>query len=141
MQAFTMLKSISRSTGLHIHTKIRIFNSNFFSILLYGSECWKISVSSGRKLEVFQTANISSRSSGQTSNQKLAAKKNKDVYKTIQKICWHWLGHVLHILQLNHVKMNYQFINSFSLFYKQSNCSQNKISFISCHKRRAITRT
>ena len=117
MQAFTMLKSISRSTGLHIHTKIRIFNSNFFSILLYGSECWKISVSSGRKLEVFQTANISSRSSGQTSNQKLAAKKTRMSTRPSKKRCWQcWLGHVLHMLQLNHVKMNYQFINSFFCF-------------------------
>ena len=66
-----MLKSTWRSTGFNIHTKIRIFNSNVLSVLLYGSECLKTSVASERKLEVFQTKylrRISSRYTGQTSS-------------------------------------------------------------------------
>ena len=66
-----MLKSIWRSTGFNIHTKIRIFNSNVLSVLLYGSECLKTSVASERKLEVFQTKclrRLSSRYTGQTSS-------------------------------------------------------------------------
>ena len=53
-QAFAMLRPIWRSTGLSIHTKIRIFKSNILSVLLYGSECWKSTTSIERKLEVFQ---------------------------------------------------------------------------------------
>ena len=66
-----MLKSTWRSTGFNIHTKIRIFNSNVLSVLLYGSECLKTSVASERKLEIFQTKclrRISSRYTGQTSS-------------------------------------------------------------------------
>ena len=49
-----MLRPIWRSTGLSIHTKIRIFKSNVLSVLLYGSECWKSTTSIERKREVFQ---------------------------------------------------------------------------------------
>lgn len=38
-QAFAMLKPIWRSKALNMHTKIRIFNSNVLSVLLYGSGC------------------------------------------------------------------------------------------------------
>lgn len=37
-KAFAMLKPVLRSTGLNIHTKIRILNSNILSFFLYGSE-------------------------------------------------------------------------------------------------------
>ena len=40
-QAYAMLRSIWRASGLSIHTKLRIFKSNVLSVLLYGSECWK----------------------------------------------------------------------------------------------------
>lgn len=53
-QAFSMLKSVWRSTNLSFHTKIRIYKSNVLSVLLYGSECWKMTVAVERKLEVFQ---------------------------------------------------------------------------------------
>lgn len=38
-QAFAMLKTIWRATALNIRTKIKIFNRNVLSVLLYGSEC------------------------------------------------------------------------------------------------------
>ena len=44
-QAFAMLRPIWRSTGLGIHTKIRIFKSNILSVLLNCSECWKSTTS------------------------------------------------------------------------------------------------
>ena len=53
-QAFAMLKTIWRSTGLSSYTKVRIFKSNVLSVLLYGSECWKTTAATERKLEVFQ---------------------------------------------------------------------------------------
>jgi len=41
--AFASLKPVWRSTVISLKTKIRLFNSNVKTILLYGSECWKIS--------------------------------------------------------------------------------------------------
>ena len=54
-QAFVMLKPVLRTTNSSVHTKIKIFRSNVLSVLLYGAECWKTTVSIQQKLEVFQT--------------------------------------------------------------------------------------
>ena len=43
-QAFAMLKPVWKTNNLSFHTKIDIFRSNVLSILLYGVECWKITV-------------------------------------------------------------------------------------------------
>ena len=43
-----------QATGLNIHTKIRILNSNIFSVL-DESEYWKTCVIREKKLEVLQT--------------------------------------------------------------------------------------
>ena len=40
-QAFAMLKPVWRSTTLRTSTKLRLFNSNVTSVLLYGSETWR----------------------------------------------------------------------------------------------------
>jgi hypothetical protein len=45
-QAFAMLKSVWRSTTLRTSTKLRLFNSNVKSVLLYGSETWRETASS-----------------------------------------------------------------------------------------------
>ncbi|CAH8865513.1 unnamed protein product [Trichobilharzia szidati] len=53
-QAFTTLKSVWRSTTLSIKNKIRIFNSNVKqSVLLYGSETWRVIKSISNKLQTF----------------------------------------------------------------------------------------
>ena len=53
-QAFSMLKNIWKSKKLTRNTKIRIFRSNFVSVLLYGCESWKVTTTISRMLEVFQ---------------------------------------------------------------------------------------
>ena len=40
-QAFSMLRSIRRSTALTSKTKLRVFGSNVRAVLLYGSETWR----------------------------------------------------------------------------------------------------
>ena len=52
-QAFAILKPIWRSKALRTATKIRIFNSNVKSILLYGSETWRITAASTKTVQVF----------------------------------------------------------------------------------------
>ena len=49
------LRSIRKASKLSLHTKLRIFKSNVLSVLLYGSECWKMTTTISQKLEVFQT--------------------------------------------------------------------------------------
>ena len=51
--AFASLKPVWRSTVISLKTKIRLFNSNVKTILLYGSECWKISKEITHKLRLF----------------------------------------------------------------------------------------
>ena len=54
-QAFAMLQTIWKSKKLSINMKIRICKSNVLSVLLYGSECWKITKTIENKLNSFQT--------------------------------------------------------------------------------------
>jgi len=51
--AFASLKLAWRSTVISLKTKIRLFNSNVKTILLYGLECWKISKEITHKLRMF----------------------------------------------------------------------------------------
>ena len=54
-QAFGSLNTVSKSKQLRVKTKIRIFKSNVLSVLLYGSECWKMTKEICKKLDTFQT--------------------------------------------------------------------------------------
>ena len=51
--AFTTLKPIWRSTALSISNKFRIFNTNVKSVLLYGSETWRVTKGCTHKLQTF----------------------------------------------------------------------------------------
>ena len=53
-QPFTMVKSISKSKQRRLKTKLRLCNSNILSVLLYGSECWKLTAKLANKLVTFQ---------------------------------------------------------------------------------------
>ncbi|CAG2208519.1 unnamed protein product [Mytilus edulis] len=57
-QAFAILKPVWRSKALRSNTKIRIFNSNVKSILLYGSETWRLTAASTKTLQVFMNRKI-----------------------------------------------------------------------------------
>ncbi|RUS91917.1 hypothetical protein EGW08_000319 [Elysia chlorotica] len=51
--AYNTLKPIWRSTALSVRNKIRIFNTNVKSVLLYGSETWRATKTSTTKLQSF----------------------------------------------------------------------------------------
>ena len=53
-QTFAMLKPIWKSKQLRLETKLRLYNSNVLSVLLYSSECWKLTAKLAHKLETFQ---------------------------------------------------------------------------------------
>ena len=52
--SFSMLNSVWRSDKYSRRTKLRIFKSNVLSVLLYCSECWRMTASDIAKLETFQ---------------------------------------------------------------------------------------
>ena len=51
--AFNTLCPIWNSSVLSLHNKIRIFNTNVKSVLLYGSETWRTTKSNIHKLQTF----------------------------------------------------------------------------------------
>ena len=51
--AFSMLKTVWRSNKYSERTKLRIYNSNVKTVLLYGSECWKYNVADMKKIDAF----------------------------------------------------------------------------------------
>jgi len=50
---FNTLRPIWQSTKLSLNTKLRIYNSNVESVLLYGCETWRVLKSSMAKIQVF----------------------------------------------------------------------------------------
>ena len=97
--AFARLKSIWKSKVYNKKTKIHIYNSNVKSVLLYGSECWRIIQSDLQKLEVFQ--NNCLRIQGifwpeKILNEDLLKRCNcHSIAEELKKRRFRWLGHVL----------------------------------------------
>lgn len=52
-QAFAMLQPVWRSKDLRTATKIRISNTNVEAVLLYGSETWRVTAVSTKKVQTF----------------------------------------------------------------------------------------
>ena len=51
--AFNMMGSIWKARNISLKTKVRLFNSNVKTILLYGAETWKTTKGLLHKLQVF----------------------------------------------------------------------------------------
>ena len=98
--AFTTLKSIWRSTSLSTYNKLRIFNSNVKSVLLYGSETWRVTNTTSNKLQVFlnnclrHILNI--QWPEKISNKNLWERTQQDpIIQQITRRKWRWIGHTL----------------------------------------------
>ena len=52
-QAFAMLRPVCRANSISTKTKLRIFNSNVKSVLLYGSGTWRAIHSNTTKMQTF----------------------------------------------------------------------------------------
>nr|CAH8838004.1 unnamed protein product [Trichobilharzia regenti] len=99
-QAFITLKSVWRSTAISIKNKIRIFNSNVKSVLLYGSETWRVIKSISNKLQTFINNCLRSilkiRWPEKISNRDLWERTNQEpIVKQIGRKKWRWIGHTL----------------------------------------------
>ena len=98
--SFIMLRGIWKSKELNTRTKLRIFKTNVKTVLLYGSETWKLTTTSLQKLQSFVNRCL---------RQILGLKwfdmvRNKDLWERaqmkpigeeIKAKRWKWIGHTL----------------------------------------------
>ena len=98
--AFNTLRPIWNSTALSIKSKIRIFNTNVKSVLLYGSETWRTTKAIHNKLQTFinrclrYILNI--RWPEKISNVNLWERAHQTpINQEIRKRKWGWIGHTL----------------------------------------------
>ena len=98
--AFVMLKNIWASGGISMRTKLRIFNSNVKSVLLYGCETWRTTHTMQRKFQTF--FNTCLRCIYKIQWQEKI--RNEDLWeiagqepvaKQIPRRKWGWIGHTL----------------------------------------------
>ena len=52
--AFLSLDQVWKSCTYSVNTKVKMYNSNVKSILMYGSECWKMTAADIKNCEAFQ---------------------------------------------------------------------------------------
>ena len=98
-QTFAMLKPIWKSKQLRLETKLRLYNSNVISVLLYRSECWKLTAKLAHKLETFQNRCLRKILGvfwpNTITNEELHRETDATSLATqIKKRRWRWLGHV-----------------------------------------------
>ena len=98
--AFAMLKNIWKSKQISIKTKLRIFNSNVKSVLLYGSESWRSTKGDWNKLQTFVNGSLR-RILGikwfdRITNASVWERTTHiPIEQEIRKRRWRWIGHTL----------------------------------------------
>ena len=100
LQTFTILKPIWRRRAIRTATKIRIFNSNVKSVLLYGSETWRSTAASTKTIQVLINRclrNITGiKWPEKISNKNLwKMTKQEPVMQTITTRKWRWISPTL----------------------------------------------
>nr|KAG5698684.1 hypothetical protein BaRGS_022572 [Batillaria attramentaria] len=98
--AMVMLKNVWASKVVSIRTKLRIFNSNVKSVLLYGCETWRTTKTMQQKIQTFlktclrRIFNI--RWPEKIRNEELWERAGQEpVAKQILRRKWGWIGHTL----------------------------------------------
>ena len=98
--AFILLKDIWTARDLSTNTKIRLFNTNVKSVLLYGAETWRTTANTTKKIQTF--INLCLRRILQIrwpdtiSNKDLWHRTNqKPAEVEIRQRRWRWIGHTL----------------------------------------------
>ena len=99
-QSFGRLRPVWRASNLTKKTKLRIFNSNVISVLLYGSETWCLTKVNKNRLQTFINKCLRYILGiwypETISNQELLERTGQEpVVDVIRKRKWGWLGHTL----------------------------------------------
>ncbi|KAL0165193.1 hypothetical protein M9458_040946 [Cirrhinus mrigala] len=98
--AFVMLKNIWASREITTATKLRIFNSNVKSVLLYGSETWRMTKATQQKIQTFFNTCLRRifkiRWPDKISNKELWQRAGQEsITSQILRRKWGWIGHTL----------------------------------------------
>ncbi|XP_061188858.1 uncharacterized protein LOC133197034 [Saccostrea echinata] len=98
--AFNNLHTVWRSSQYTTRTKLKLYKSCILPILLYGSECWRMTESDLNKLSTFHTKSLRRILRifwpNTISNQDLLNRcQQEDMATIIIRRRWNWLGHVL----------------------------------------------
>ena len=98
--AFSRLRNIWKSKQFKLKTKLRIYNSNVKSVLLYGSECWRVVKEEMNKLNAFHNGCLRKICNiywpNKISNEDLYIKTGcNNIIPEIKRRRWRWLGHVM----------------------------------------------
>ena len=95
-----MLGPVWKNENLSLHTKLRLFNTNVKSVLMYGSETWRRTKGIDNKLQVFVNTCLRRilriRWPEHISNEDLWRRTNQEpIAVSIQTRKWRWIGHTL----------------------------------------------
>ncbi|XP_078603943.1 uncharacterized protein LOC144877771 [Branchiostoma floridae x Branchiostoma japonicum] len=98
--AFAQLKPVWRARNISLRTKLRIFESNVKSILLYGCETWGLTQLNTSKLQTFINARLRYILGiwwpQKISNEDLLERTGQEpVEVSIRRRKWRWIGHTL----------------------------------------------
>ena len=104
--AFISLKNIWRDSNIRTHTKLQIFKTTVISVLLYGSETWRLIGTFEQKLQKFVNKSLryilGVKWPDTISNQLLLETTKMDpIIISIKKRKWKWIGHTLRREQNN----------------------------------------
>ena len=105
--AFKSLQNIWKSKKISLKTKIKVYSSNVKTVLLYGSECWRVITTEMNKLNSFHNDCLRKICRifwpNKISNADLYTKtKEKDIESQITTRRLRWLGHVLRMNKVRH---------------------------------------
>nr|KAG5687140.1 hypothetical protein BaRGS_019218 [Batillaria attramentaria] len=98
--AMVMLKNVWASKVVSIRTKLRIFNSNVKSVLLYGCETWRTTKTMQQKIQTFLNTCLrrifNIRWPEKIRNEELWERAGQEpAAKQILRRKWGWIGHTL----------------------------------------------
>ena len=96
--AFIMLKNVCASQEIRMTTKMRIFNANVKTVLLYGAETWRMTKATLRKIQTFLNTCLrrifNIRWPEKVTNEELWQRAGQEpVDQQIQRRKWGWIGH------------------------------------------------
>jgi len=97
---FNLLKKVWSSRVISRRTKLRIFNSNVKSVLLYGSETWRTTKTCSNKLQAFINKGmrriLKIRWTDRVTNEELWERAGQEpIQIQISQRKWRWIGHTL----------------------------------------------
>jgi len=99
-QAFNRLRNVWKSTSLQTKTKLRIYNSNVRSVLLYASETWRMNKKIGSRLKGFEERCLRQVSKLRweqcvTNIKVIRPTGINNIVLEVKQRHWRWLSHVL----------------------------------------------